>query len=43
MKRIHINRKKAVLAACIAIPAALAAIFIPRAVKAGKSGRRATH
>lgn len=43
MKRIRINRKKAVLAACVVIPAALAAVFIPRAVKAKKSGRRATH
>lgn len=43
MKRIRINRKKAALAVCAAIPAALAAVFISRAVKANKSGRRASY
>lgn len=43
MKRIRITKKQGVLAACIAIPAVLAAIFIPKAVKAKKCGRYATH
>lgn len=39
MKRIHMNRKKTIIAACIAIPAIAAAIFIPKAVKAKKRRR----
>ena len=38
MKNIHLNKKKTILAACIAIPAILAAIFIPKAVKAKRRG-----
>lgn len=42
MKRIHISRKKTIIAACIAIPAIAAAIFIPKAVKEKKRRRYAS-
>ncbi len=42
MKRFHITRKKTILAACIAIPAIAAAIFIPKVVKARKYKRYTT-
>ena len=42
MKRIHITKKQGIIAACIAIPAVLAAIFIPKAVKAKRRGRYAS-
>lgn len=42
MKRIHMNRKKTILAACIAIPAIAAALFIPKAAKARKHKRYTT-
>lgn len=40
MKRI--TKKQGVIAVCIAIPAVLAAIFVPKAVKAKKRGRHAS-
>lgn len=43
MKRIHVNKKKTLITAAIAIPAILAAILIPKVVKAKKHGRYASN
>lgn len=37
------NRKKAIVAVCITIPAIAAAILIPKAVKTAKRKKYATH
>ena len=42
MKRIQINRKKTLIAACIALPVLAAAVFIPRAAGERKRVRRAS-
>ena len=42
MKRIRITKKQGVLAACIAVPTVLAAIFIPKMVKVKRRGRYAS-
>lgn len=42
MKRIHLNKKKTILTAAIAIPVIVAAFLIPKAVKAKKRGRYAS-
>lgn len=41
MKKIYVNKKKLVLAVCIAISAASGAVLVPRAVKNAKHSKHA--
>ena len=41
MRKIRVNKKKFIALLCIAIPAAAAAVLVPRAVKNAKRGKRA--
>lgn len=41
MKKICVNTNKLVLAVCIAIPAAAAAVLVPRAIKNVKRSKHA--
>ena len=40
MKKIRVTKKKLAIALCIAIPAAVAALVIPKVVKNTKPGKR---
>mgnify|MGYP003453463005 CR=1 FL=1 len=41
MKRIRMNKTKLVIAVCIAIPSAIAAVLLPRAIKTAKRSKYA--
>ena len=41
MKRVRVNNKKLVIALCIAIPAAAAAVLVPGAIKKAKHRKHA--
>lgn len=41
MKKIRVNKKKLIVAVCIAVPAAAAAVLVPRAVKHAKRSKYA--
>lgn len=41
MKRIRVNKKKLIIAVCVAIPTAAAAVLLPRAIKTAKRGKYA--
>ncbi|WP_312101684.1 hypothetical protein [Pygmaiobacter massiliensis] len=40
MNKIHVTKKKLAIALCIAIPAAVAAVVIPKTIKNPKPGKR---
>lgn len=41
MRKIRVNKKKLIAILCVAIPAAAAAVLVPRAVKNAKRSKRA--